>query len=612
MNCRFILVGVLLVGLAVARAEGPDDMYVRIYYLIQEADNLSEKGEVRQAVVKYMEAQASLRNLKMVAPEWNEKVVNYRLNYITSKLDPLMQKLPQAELAPGAGAPGSAVSFQLATGGPLTNQIKALQEEIARLTAQNALLEAKLKEAWSVQPPATDPRELAKAEQKIKDVEKERDLLKVSLDQEKARSATLLDQSITAQERQILADVKQKLAQQLELTMALQQENQELKQQTQTLTQQTQDLQKQNQDLSQQLAELKLRSPTSGLAAGTGASLPAGQATLTSLQSSNIALRTELLLLESRLADVSKELVTTRNPKARTRELERELAAAKAAARELEQEKNRLQKTLDRVTNELARRGGSPSLPPASNLEKQLELARAQLGVYEARAVPYTAEELALIKQRELKATAVQNNTVKKKPAELPPGAGPLIAEAERAVDAGRFEEAERKYLQVLRQDERNVYTLVHLAAVQLDQDRLTDTEQTLQKALAVDPQDPGCLYLLGSLRYRQEKYEEALQALSLSAQLNPDLPQTQYYLGRTLMQRGQRQAAETALRRAIQLKPGWGDAHYLLAVVYATQQPPFKELAQWHYQKSLSGGAPRNLELEHLLDGRKSASAAP
>ena len=71
----------------------------------------------------------------------------------------------------------------------------------------------------------------------------------------------------------------------------------------------------------------------------------------------------------------------------------------------------------------------------------------------------------------------------------------------------------------------------------------------------------------------------------------------------------GQRIAAETALRRAVQLRPGWGEAHYSLAMVYATQQPPFKELAQWHYQKAITGGYPRNVEFEKMIEEKRVSS---
>jgi Flp pilus assembly protein TadD len=114
----------------------------------------------------------------------------------------------------------------------------------------------------------------------------------------------------------------------------------------------------------------------------------------------------------------------------------------------------------------------------------------------------------------------------------------------------------------------------------------------------------------MGLLKYRQEKYDEALDALSLSASIIPEEARTQYFLGKTLVQKGNRTGAEAALRKAVHLRPGWAEAHFSLAMVYATQQPPFKELAQWHYQKAIASGYPRNLDFEKLLEERKGTAA--
>jgi len=225
--------------------------------------------------------------------------------------------------------------------------------------------------------------------------------------------------------------------------------------------------------------------------------------------------------------------------------------------------------------------------------------------------VPYSPEELALFKQGDTNVVLAVFNAEKKTVGEFPPGAGPLIADAERARTSGRFAEAEKLYLQVLRQDEKHVFILSSLAVVQMEQNRFEDAEQTIKKALAADPRDPASLYLLGRLKYQQGQYDEAYESLSLSAKILPAEARTQFFLGQTLVQKGQRAAAETAFRKALQLRPGYGDAHHALALVYATQQPPFKELAQWHYNKAREFGWPRDPELEKLLEDKQASSAA-
>ena len=43
-------------------------------------------------------------------------------------------------------------------------------------------------------------------------------------------------------------------------------------------------------------------------------------------------------------------------------------------------------------------------------------------------------------------------------------------------------------------------------------------------------------------------------------------------------------------------------EAHYNLAVYYATQQPPTRELARWHYRKAVELDYPKSEELEKLI----------
>jgi tetratricopeptide (TPR) repeat protein len=246
----------------------------------------------------------------------------------------------------------------------------------------------------------------------------------------------------------------------------------------------------------------------------------------------------------------------------------------------------------------------------AEELDRQLKIARARLEAFEAKAIPYTPEELALFKQPDKKIEVTAVKPVKR-PSEIPAGAGQLVAEAQRALDGGRLDEAEKKYQDVLRQDEKNTYTLVRLAAVQIEQGHLDDAGKNVDKALSIDPDDALCLYLKGYLRVQQNKYDEALDALSLSAKLLPDEARTQYLLGKVLLQKGAPAQAETALRKAIQIIPGYREAHYSLALVYSKQKPPLKELAQWHYRKATVLGYPADPELEKQFQDAPAVSAA-
>src|SRR6266705_2265724 len=99
----------LLCGSVFLRAEGPDDQYVRIYNLIQQADGLEEGGRSELARQKYSEAQTELDRVQKAYPGWNEQVVQFRLNYVTEKLGPAKTAEKPIRQEPGdKSAPASA------------------------------------------------------------------------------------------------------------------------------------------------------------------------------------------------------------------------------------------------------------------------------------------------------------------------------------------------------------------------------------------------------------------------------------------------------------------------------------------------------------------------
>ena len=82
----WLLIGLLLLTLGTARADGPDDDYLAAYGLMNEADALNTSGKTGQAHAKYIEAQQALTQFKRDNPGWNPGIVSYRLNYIAGKI----------------------------------------------------------------------------------------------------------------------------------------------------------------------------------------------------------------------------------------------------------------------------------------------------------------------------------------------------------------------------------------------------------------------------------------------------------------------------------------------------------------------------------------------
>ena len=100
----FSVIAALFLSLSGARAEGPDDQYVRIYTLIQDADKLNSGDRPSEALPKYREAQTALLQFQKGYPDWNVKVISFRLNYVTAKIAAVSPHVP-APVAPAAAPP---------------------------------------------------------------------------------------------------------------------------------------------------------------------------------------------------------------------------------------------------------------------------------------------------------------------------------------------------------------------------------------------------------------------------------------------------------------------------------------------------------------------------
>lgn len=639
MKVLMALIAALLVVCGTnARADGPDTQYIRVYNAIREADNLLQNGQNRAAYDKFIEAQSGLNNLHKAYPDWSERLVQFRLNYVNDKIDSLRPSIPVPAAAPSATTNNTpaAVATPISTtlvenpvvsSGGLENKVQALTEENRRLATEKGLLEAKLREALAAQPAAVAPQELARAEARIKALEQERELMQTTIKDDQARMAKLTDPAALADTKKLLANAILKIEEQNKTIGVLREEKQildsKLKAEPKTTRSSTRKLKAENEELKKQLAELKKTTPAT-----------AGE--IVALKNENASLKQQVAQLKTELSSrapstapaVSEEFKKLQFENASLRKdiailKAREMSpppikgapevAAEAPSHEsvqqiikLQQERDDLKRKLDAATN-----GNKKTPRKVEQLQKDLDALQAKIEIYEAKKTPYTAEELALFKAP-VPAAAV-SRPVEEAPAkvtkrsmnDLPVGAGALVAEARRDFSAGRLDEAENKYTQVLKLDDKNAFTLGNLAAIQLERGRFDEAEKNLKVALANSPDDAYNLSLLGILKFRQDKFDEALDALSRSAKLDPNNAETQNYLGITFSQKGQREAAEAALRKSIQLSPDYASAHHNLAIVYATQKPPFIALAKYHYQKAIILGHPKNPELEKLFNAK-------
>jgi len=165
-----------------------DDQYIIIYSLVQRPIRWPVPARSEAALTQYTECAAELAKFQKAYPDWNPRIINFRLSYVAGK----------NRRAEGAAARTKAAAQPLPCPGRLSRTRLPppgrardggrFARTGAGLQAANTTLQAKLKEALAAQPATADSRELEKAQEKISSLMKENDLLKVSLAQGKSRT----------------------------------------------------------------------------------------------------------------------------------------------------------------------------------------------------------------------------------------------------------------------------------------------------------------------------------------------------------------------------------------------------------------------------------------
>jgi tetratricopeptide (TPR) repeat protein len=166
---------------------------------------------------------------------------------------------------------------------------------------------------------------------------------------------------------------------------------------------------------------------------------------------------------------------------------------------------------------------------------------------------------------------------------------------------AGRLQEAEQLYRQVLAQQPEHAIAMHHLGLIAHKVGRNDAAVNLMRQAIALDPNLPDAYNNLGAAlqgtgqldeaiaAYRQAivlqpihaeahsnlgsalkrkgQLDEAIAVYRRAIALNPNFPEAHNNLGNALRDKGQLDEAITAFRQAIALRPDYADAHCSLAV---------------------------------------------
>ena len=560
-------------------AASPQDDYLQIYVMIQEGDKLTQGGQNSQGREKYETAIQRLEKLKNENPEWEPTIVKYRIKYLTEKLESLKSAKDSAPAAKPTPAQAPTTPPPTTTEKPTPSEPKA---EIPTPSAPSPTTTSSPSVATD------DPSALR---QKIINLSGELESARTELRQAKSE----LDTAV-AEKKQLQEKLSTSPAPDANLAK----------------------LQEENNTLRGKLtaAEESLKKAAGGELAGEMNSL-----------------RGQVDQLEKKLAEAngkSAELARANEEyKTKIASLTTQLQQAGTSGKSdstLAKENGMLRSILDRQLKEQARREAARRLvlDEFKNLAVSTDALKTQLEVLSSPLVSLTDEEQGMLKfsaptlvapepaAASAPASTPSLSSAADKPASpetfsekprIPDEFKDTAAQATSFYNQKKFDEAAAAYEKILAKYPQSIYALSNLGVVRFQQQKYPEAEKALREAIRVAPNDAFSHSVLGIALVQQEKYDDAIQILSRAVALDPADAKTRNYLGISSSRKGLQEAAEQECRKAIELDDGYGDAHFNLAVIYATQTPPAKELAKRHYTRALELGVPKDAELEKLIN---------
>jgi tetratricopeptide (TPR) repeat protein len=568
----------------VGAAASPQDDYLQIYVMINEGDKLSQGGQNSQAREKYETALTRLEKLKNENPEWEPTIVKYRIKYLNDKLANL--KTAKESATPPPAAPVAAPA----------PTAPAPMSEKPETPAPAPTPAAAKTEAPAAPAPVVTSDDPSALRQRIIQLTGDLESARTELKQAKAD----LDQALT--DKKGLQEKLSSGAPADANVAALQQENTALR--------------------------TKLASTEESLKKAAGGDM-AGEMS---------SLRGQVDSLEKKLAEAnakSAELTRANEDyKKQIADLTGKLQMAGTAGKSdstLAKENAMLRSILDRQLKEQARREAARRLvlDEFKNLAVSTEALKTQMEVLSSPLVALSEEEEGMLKVSAPSLVAPEPaappaaaaggaagtatlSSAAEKPASpesyaekprIPEEFKDTAARATSLYNEKKFDEAAAAYQEILNKYPQSIYALSNLGVVRFQQQKYPEAEKPLREAIRVAPNDAFSHSVLGIVLVQQEKYDDAIQVLSRAVALDPNDAKTRNYLGISSSRKGLQEAAEQECRKAIELDDSYGDAHFNLAVIYATQTPPAKELAKRHYNRALELGVPKDQELEKLLN---------
>lgn len=176
---------------------------------------------------------------------------------------------------------------------------------------------------------------------------------------------------------------------------------------------------------------------------------------------------------------------------------------------------------------------------------------------------------------------------------------------AEEHFAAGDFSAAERAFRKILTVEPQNVYALCNLGVAQLRLNNNEEAADTLMRAQAYNFDLEFPHFARGVALLRVGRFDDAVEELTDALKLNDKNAAAWHTLGLIAIKRGQREQAKQNFLKAVALDTNCAEAHFNLAVIFATEATPQYDAARRHYKAAINSGAARDSGLDKLLGMR-------
>ena len=127
---------------------------------------------------------------------------------------------------------------------------------------------------------------------------------------------------------------------------------------------------------------------------------------------------------------------------------------------------------------------------------------------------------------------------------------------------AGRLQEAEQLYRQILAQQPRHADAIHHLGVIALQEGRDDMALDLIRRAIALNPGSSEAHSNFGTVLKGKGQLDEAIAAYRQAIALKPNYAEAYSNLGNALSDKGQLDEAIAAYRQAIALRPNFAEAH--------------------------------------------------